>query len=115
MGYYTEHRLSVVSLKPDARPSEEIISEMLDGDFEAAYSINVDGSTCYPSKWYDHETTLKEFSKKRPDYVFILHGVGEEDDDVWEKDFWNGNMVVRRAKIVMPPFCLAALGVPENK
>ena len=51
-------------------------------------------------KWYNCEHDMFEFSKKYPDYIFLLEGVGEEFDDQWRLYVCNGVMEKIRAKII---------------
>jgi len=40
--------------------------------------------------WYDHQDEMKKVSNNYPDLVFILHGEGEEQGDIWTAYFCNG-------------------------
>ena len=59
---------------------------------ELHYAIDIDGSPNDCVKWYDHETEMREISKKNPGVIFTLHGEGEESGDVWKKYFLDGKM-----------------------
>jgi hypothetical protein len=64
-------------------------------------------------KWYGHEEQLKEFSKRFPETVFKLVGVGsnywdiENDEfvqDIWIKYFLNGKFYCDKLEFVVPNF-----------
>ena len=61
-------------------------------------------------KWYSHEDDLREISKKFNKTVLVLHGYGEEHDDIWVKYFFNGKCQIGKAIITFPdyrPFLLS--------
>lgn len=55
-------------------------------------------------KWYDHERDMLEISRKYPDVLLILHGTGEEHDDIWIKYFMNGDVQVAPGRIEYDEF-----------
>ncbi len=85
MGYYTYYNLSV-----DKKP--EVIQELREENKEAREAIDPDGNQQEQVKWYDSDDDLREFSKKHPDILFTLNGVGEEDGDKWINYFKDGKM-----------------------
>lgn len=84
--------------------SEEIISQLRAENENARYALDEDGSAQETCKWYEHETELKSFSKKHPQWLFILEGSGEESDDMWKKYFLNGKVQVAKAIVTFEPF-----------
>ena len=60
-------------------------------------------------KWYDHEVHMRAISKKYPDLLFILDGIGEEAGDLWRKYFKNGLCQSERAHIEFGAFDPAKL------
>lgn len=60
-------------------------------------------------KWYEHESDMLNFSKRHPDLIFILNGVGEYDNDIWRKYFKNGKIQRALAKISFDNFDESAL------
>lgn len=94
MGYRTNYVLSIFYSGPDS--GGPISGEML----EEALKLADEQFTCsqgclflYTEEaiaWYDSHEDMLEFSKKFPDSVFCLHGVGEEDDDRWNAYYKNG-------------------------
>ena len=41
-------------------------------------------------KWYDHDDHMREISRRYPDLLFTLEGVGEEAGDMWCKYYQKG-------------------------
>lgn len=65
-------------------------------------------------KWYEHTDEMKKFSRKHPDFVFALHGEGEETDDIWTKYFHNGKLQVCIPQLVWPDFDIKEFIEREN-
>lgn len=55
-------------------------------------------------KWYDHETHMREISRRYPTALFILTGKGEEPGDLWRAYFQNGLCQREEAVIVYGSF-----------
>lgn len=105
MGYYTRYSLeiegeddNILELPGEESLGDRIMGELIDGEVEI-YRLLED--SC---KWYEHEADMKALSLKYPGVVFHLRGEGEESGDLWEKDFWRGQMQKRVAKIVFDLF-----------
>ncbi len=56
------------------------------------------------ASWYEHEEEMLELSRGFPVTIFILHGVGSAQGDVWKKRFINGGIETVRAELVIPDF-----------
>lgn len=56
------------------------------------------------TKWYDNEKDMKLLSKEFQEVVFHLHGIGEENEDVWDKYFKNGKVQICNAELIIPPY-----------
>jgi len=97
MGYYTRYEL-------DVDGDSSLIAELLNNNEEASYALCENGDTEESCKWYNHEIAIKEFSKKHPDTIFKLSGVGEESPDLWVKYFKDGKMQVCTAVITYDAF-----------
>lgn len=74
----------------------DITSDTILSDFCSAltsYNMTATGELT-KAIWedYEHDYDLIEFSKKYPNALFILDGVGEEYPDIWRKYFKNGKM-----------------------
>lgn len=52
------------------------------------------GTCSWEAKYYSHEGTFLELSKRYPNVVFQLTGYGEEQIDIWRKYFKDGKMQV---------------------
>lgn len=105
MGYSTRYSLEV-----DPKFNEEFENFCESSDLECkpyekpnfwSALINGEMDAC---KWYDHEQHMVELSKKFPEILFTLTGVGEEGGDLWKKYFKGGKMQVALAKIVYDEF-----------
>lgn len=60
---------------------------------------------CYePAKWYNHVDDILALSLKFPEIIFSLHGLGEDNEDMWIKYFRNCQMQECRAQITFEPF-----------
>lgn len=116
MGYYTNYKLSILNKdKPDYDKLNTFIEQNKDNESEElpngkvlSYPLNYllelfdEGSE--PTKWYDHEDDMKEFSRMFPNLVFELSGEGEESGDIWKKYFRDGKMQKCEAKIIFDSF-----------
>lgn len=106
MGYYTYYE---VSYKDESRGKDYA---------EKLAKINPDYFDCYYNgfaldcledlisadsmRWYDHDKDMLELSKAFPDELFILHGEGEENGDLWNAYYKNGKMQVCHAEFTYP-------------
>lgn len=116
MGYATHFTLKVdlliggtVTELKDSYPLQAVISELLEQNEEAAYVLNVDGSSEEAGKWYEHQHDMLAFSARHSNILFTLHGEGEESDDIWNEYYLNGKVQVAKAQIQIAPFSMAAL------
>lgn len=98
MGCFTTYNLSI-NIQND-----DIISEFVSENEDAADAIDVYGNSIDIVKWYDHEEHLREFSKNYPTLIFRLEGEGENYDDIWIKYFKNGLCQTCKAIITFDPF-----------
>ena len=58
------------------------------------------------AKWYDHTLDMRNISKHWPDVLFALHGIGEENGDMWVEYHWNGKVQTETQPEWEPPaFC----------
>ena len=53
-------------------------------------------------KWYNNEEDLIKLSTLFPKYFFLLHGFGEDSDDIWRAYAHNGKYVYAPAIITFP-------------
>lgn len=113
MGYYVRFALDVMDNQQlrSAAPArvrcqghEEIVRQLHEESEDARSAFKENGRPIEPLKWYDHEEDLKAFSLKHPNLLFKLSGEGEEAEDLWDKYFQNGKMMVCKAVITKPPF-----------
>lgn len=92
MGYYTRYEL----VQPDM--SDELEDAIHYRDLEYAL---IDENE---AKWYDHESDMRELSRRFPNTLFELHGEGEDSGDIWVKYFKNGKMQSCEARIEFDPY-----------
>jgi hypothetical protein len=86
MGYYSNFKLEVNH--PD---EEDIIGDLLDNNEDARRALQYDGNSQEPTKWYDMDKDMKEFSKKYPEVLFEMQRQGESGgDDQCNYYFQNG-------------------------
>lgn len=90
MGYYSNFKLEIYH--PD---NEDIIADLRGHNEDAHKALQDDGNTNEPTKWYDMDKDMKEFSKKYPDALFEMHREGESGgDDQCNYYFQNGRSQV---------------------
>lgn len=94
MGYYTRHELTIISGNDNFTDYEKEICETADNEYLFEEE----------SKWYDCESDMKEYSKKHPNVVFCIDGVGEEFPDIWKAYYKNGKVFITSAQIVFEEF-----------
>lgn len=105
MGYYTDYNLSVFQYP------ENIFWENLPWEKLNAAVDDIDGGifekwtqgewNCN-AKWYSQDADMWKLSVQFPDILFLLHGDGDEADDVWDEYWQNGCMQHCHMKI--PPY-----------
>jgi len=94
MGYYTRHKLSIISGNDNVTDYDQEITNTTD------YNELFDDSI----KWYDCEKDMIKYSKKHPNTVFCIDGEGEESGDIWKAYFKNGKMFKTKATLVFEEF-----------
>lgn len=101
MGYYTTFILTV-----DPAPTEDLISTLTEnqseyiGAFEFYSTVSRNSFYLDECKWYEHVEDMKVLSSTYPEYVFTLHGRGEEQGDEWVEFYKNGKTY--KVILVMP-------------
>lgn len=106
MGYYTDYKLSFDTSIVDKQEVFDYIKEKFYQWFDCGY-VN--------SKWYQHVPEMVEVSKKWPDVLFTLEGVGEESGDMWIKYFKNGKVQICPAVLTYPEFDESEMEVYGNE
>ena len=113
MGYYTDYRLDVCTATKfgDSFTTANCISPLIDTQLEDEIEkLDVfEGGDCDSgwygnAKWYDWEEDMLLLSKRFPEIMFTLGGIGEEFGDIWEAYFYDGRVQVCKADIVYPQF-----------
>ena len=112
MGYYTTFSLHM----DPADRYDEVFGYVENAGTDAAANLayaldwasgNTGDGWVWPSetcKWYYYEDDMKELSEQFPDVVFVLHGEGEEHDDMWKHRFYNGTSDFVKATITFGEF-----------
>lgn len=113
MGYYTYYTLDVLDKNKNNILYSELdielarkMAEIDDGYFIVpidlsdglSYQIAADSM-----KWYDYKKDMVKLSKYFPDYLFLIHGEGEDPTDLWDHYFLNGQDQYCPAEICYPP------------
>jgi len=99
MGYYTQYSIEVIEGDPRG-----IIEELIADYEDAAHALDEDGGCREECKWYDSDANMREFSKKHPEHLFRLEGIGEESGDIWHQYWKNGKSQYVKAEIVYAPY-----------
>lgn len=113
MGYYTSYVMSVSVCT--VNEDRVTISTHIPDDIRSALIEEIDkmnvfedvdvDSTCDAyDKWYNHASDMTLLSIRFPNLLFLLHGEGENHDDVWNKYYLNGKEQICPAKITYDPF-----------
>lgn len=127
MGYYTNYELYIE--EDMSHPQlENIIKKVLqwnkeddsflypfvdyiEGYHESSEKPLLDAYNCVfgfepydEATWDNHEKDMLKLSNEFPKTLFKLHGVGEENVDIWDKYFLDGKMQKCYAEFILPPF-----------
>ena len=108
MGYYTYHSLHVRHTDHSDFTTEQLeqITSALNAKDILGYALERHGEVvqwadgpqeiCFAGedcvKWYEHRTDMVEISEQFPDCVFNLSGEGEDQGDVWNEYYLNGDV-----------------------
>ncbi len=98
MGYYTDYIVSanVSKLAPDERINLYTALGALDifGYDLEEYTERDDYFEFSISEitWYEHETDMREISKRYPEIIFKVEGHGEDYEDIWIEYYKAGKM-----------------------
>jgi hypothetical protein len=95
MGYYTNYSLSILEGNDPNIDYEYEIGE-ISGYGESTFEEDI--------KWYNHTKDMINISKKYPNTVFALKGIGEESDDMWIRYFKDGKCQAEDALISFPNY-----------
>ena len=118
MGYYTSYVLTLVGEENKVKAFEQdLLDESADPDGtpndcvqKLIYCGYINAKLCYLTAW------INTVAPRHPDVLVILHGEGEESDDLWETR-WKGNESETQSAII-PPFTnpnLLSENQPINK
>lgn len=111
MGYYTYHTLTVEQWADNSAPPEEVLCavecamrahEILGYAFCSRDGNEFDSGDAV--KWYEHDTDMASLSMLFPELLFVLHGEGEENGDLWDAYYHAGTMQHCQAELIYPEF-----------
>lgn len=99
MGYYTSFHLDVyqhddwIGERKDFQAIPDDICDELEKEIDRIGVFEdgniLDGYWGY-AKWYRSDEDMLKLSTKFPDLLFILHGDGEDSEDLWNTYYHNG-------------------------
>lgn len=113
MGYYTDFSLNVSIFQNSADASADpqnispLVKHLLEDEVDEMDVFeggNCDDGWYGNAKWYEWDADMLLLSKKFPDLLFELDGVGESFGDIWSAYFHDGAHQMCRASIEYPPF-----------
>jgi len=102
MSYETKYELEIQPA--NGARLEDIINNLFEFSEHAEWVIDQHGNSRQDGTWYGEERDLCFFSKRYPEELFILSGVGEDEDDIWKKYIKNGKCQHSQAKIVFDSY-----------
>ncbi len=94
MGYYSKHKLHVISGNDNVTDYEKEIGEV--SDYGNCFDEEI--------KWYSREEDMKSYSLKHPETVFCIFRTGEESGDVTWHFYSNGKEYTEHADFNVPAF-----------
>ena len=111
MGYRTYYSLQVKGCTTEQK-YEKLCGEMKSMDlFGYAFCSpckfnNYEDTQHFDSfdsvKWYDYDEDMLHLSSKFPEMTFMLHGEGEESEDLWNTYYYDGTAEECKANIEYP-------------
>lgn len=105
MSYYTSYNLSIF------RHPTNVAWDDLPWDALYLAVVSIDGGIFEEwtqgewgcnAKWYSQDADMWKLSVQFPDLLFLLHGDGEDGDDVWDEYWQNG--ACQHCHMVIPPY-----------
>jgi len=116
MGYYTYYTLDVLDKNKNSILTPELDCELackmaeIDDGYFGIPTNQYDGLSFQIAddsmKWYDYDSDMTKLSKQFPDYLFYIHGEGEDREDLWDHYFLNGQDQYCPAEVRYPPCTL---------
>lgn len=114
MGYYTSYSLDFYGDEKKIEKAKQDLIKIAtwdNGEVEFGVEEVVETGFC-EAKWYNHYDHLKVVAKLNPDILIILHGSGEEQDDIWEERYKGNEYECQQMTI--PPFENPELQILKN-
>jgi len=114
MGYYTNFELRIYDAADHAAVCRHEVIDLIEPlvpdclmDYKFPYGhtvrdISENASSHDSMKWYDHKKDLQVLSARWPEYVFVLDGEGEENQDIWREVAWDGQCEHVDAELTYP-------------
>ena len=105
MGYYTQFELDMMPWPCEDKEREikaNIIARIDNIDINEVDSRDMEWFLYNEMKWYSHQEDMLEVSKLFPDTIFVLHGEGEDHNDLWNEYYCDGEMERVEAEFIYP-------------
>lgn len=112
MGYYSYFSLNIGKLNEEKTIEileknkfvYSIIQHLRDANTIAADSFDDEGNCLNENRWYSYKEEIAEFSKKYPDFFFVIEREGEGNTDIEIDYIKDGKYQECPAKIIFEPF-----------
>jgi len=114
MGYYTTYRLTVLNENNEKVDVSEV-DAFKEKELCGGYCLSVENLVDDPDsmQWYDHDGDMIAYSKKYPNFTFVLDGDGEKPGDNWRSFYRNGYIYEWKLKFERPDFDASQLVAAE--
>lgn len=94
MGYYSKHKLIIISGDDHVTDYEQEVKT--ESDYSCLFSDEV--------KWYNRDEDMLRISKKHPETVFCIFREGEETFDICNHFYHNGMSYTEKLEYTTPVF-----------
>lgn len=99
MGYYTYYSMDVLQGTDD--DIAKVVQYLKNKDI-VGYALDESLRPYDGVIWYEHHEDMIELSMAFPDLYFVLHGEGDDREDVWDSHYKNGMFQELYVSLVMP-------------
>ena len=99
MGYYTYYSMDVLQGTDD--DIAKVVQYLKNKDI-IGYALDENLCPYDGVIWYEHHEDMIELSMVFPNLYFVLHGEGDDREDVWDSHYKNGMFQELHVSLVMP-------------